>query len=71
MTFLIGRRGLLVLALVLGAGFAVPPGAVAQALPDYDAKAGMLNIGQTRSVRIPRSFTWPTPSKVPTRPRAR
>jgi carboxypeptidase C (cathepsin A) len=46
MTFLIGRRGLLVLALVLGAGFAVPPGAVAQALPDYDAKAGMLNIGQ-------------------------
>ncbi len=46
MTFLIGRRGLLVLALVLGAGFAIPPGAVAQALPDYDAKAGMLNIGQ-------------------------
>ena len=46
MTFLIGRRGLLALALVLGAGFAVPPGAVAQALPDYDAKAGMLNIGQ-------------------------
>jgi carboxypeptidase C (cathepsin A) len=46
MTFVIGRRGLLVLGLVLAAGFAVPPSAVAQALPDCDAKAGMLNIGE-------------------------
>jgi len=46
MTFLIGRRGLLVLALVLAAGFAVPMGAVAQGLPDYNASAGMLNIGK-------------------------
>jgi carboxypeptidase C (cathepsin A) len=46
MTLLIGRRGLLVLALVLVAGFAVPMSAVAQKLPDYNAAAGMLNIGK-------------------------
>jgi carboxypeptidase C (cathepsin A) len=46
MTFLIGRRGLLVLALGLAAGFAVPMSAVAQKLPDYNASAGMLNIGK-------------------------
>ena len=46
MTLLIGRRGLLVLALVLVAWFAVPMSAVAQKLPDYNAAAGMLNIGQ-------------------------
>lgn len=46
MTLLIGRRGLLVLALVLVAWFAVPLSAVAQKLPDYNASAGMLNIGK-------------------------
>ena len=46
MTLLIGRRGLLVLALVLVAWFAVPMSAVAQKLPDYNAAAGMLNIGK-------------------------
>ena len=45
MTLSSGRRGLLVLALVLVAWFAVPMSAVAQKLPDYDAKAGMLKIG--------------------------
>lgn len=46
MTLLIGRRGLLVLALGLAAWFAIPMTAVAQKLPDYNASAGMLNIGQ-------------------------
>jgi carboxypeptidase C (cathepsin A) len=46
MTLLIGRRGLLVLALGLAAWFAVPMSAVAQKLPDYNASAGMLNIGK-------------------------
>jgi carboxypeptidase C (cathepsin A) len=45
MTLSIGRRGLLALALGLAAWFAVPSSAVAQKLPDYNAKAGMLNIG--------------------------
>lgn len=46
MTPLIGRRGLLVLALGLAAWFAVPLSAMAQNLPDYNASAGMLNIGK-------------------------
>ena len=46
MTLLIGRRGLLVLALGLAAWFAVPLSAVAQKLPDYNASAGMLKIGK-------------------------
>jgi carboxypeptidase C (cathepsin A) len=46
MTLLIGRRGLLVLALGLAAWFAVPMSAVAQKLPDYNASAGMLKIGK-------------------------
>jgi carboxypeptidase C (cathepsin A) len=45
MTLSIGRRGLLALALGLAAWFAVPSSAVAQKLPDYNSKAGMLNIG--------------------------
>jgi len=45
MTLLIGRRGLLVLALWLAAWFAVPMSAVAQVLPPYTASAGMLKIG--------------------------
>lgn len=46
MTLLIGRRGLLVLALGLATWLAAPLSAVAQKLPDYNAAAGMLNIGK-------------------------
>ena len=42
----IGRRGLLVLALVLATLLAGPQGALAQKLPAYNAKAGMLNVGK-------------------------
>ncbi len=45
MTRSIGWRGFLVIALGLAAMFAAAPSAVAQKLPVYDAKAGMLNIG--------------------------
>jgi len=46
-TLLIGRRGLLLaLALGLAAWLAAPLSAVAQKLPAYDAKAGMLAIGK-------------------------
>ncbi len=45
MTRSIGWRGFLVIALGLAAMFAAAPSAVAQKLPAYDAKAGMLNIG--------------------------
>ena len=46
MTLLIGRRGLLVLALGLVTWFAVSMTAMAEKLPAYDAKAGMLKIGK-------------------------
>ncbi|MBP1606527.1 MAG: hypothetical protein H6Q08_1901, partial [Acidobacteria bacterium] len=42
MTISVGRRGLLALVLGLAALFAGPLNAVAQKLPAYDAKAGML-----------------------------
>ncbi|MCU0252880.1 MAG: hypothetical protein MUE61_22045 [Vicinamibacterales bacterium] len=45
MTQSIGRRGLLVIALGLAAVFAAAPGALAQKLPAYDARAGMMNVG--------------------------
>jgi len=45
MTISVGRRGLLALVLGLLALFAGPENAVAQKLPAYDAKAGMLEIG--------------------------
>ena len=45
MTISVGRRGLLALVLGLAALFAGPLNAVAQKLPAYDAKAGMLKIG--------------------------
>ena len=45
MAKLIGRRRLLALALGLATVFAAPLGALAQTLPAYNAKAGMLNIG--------------------------
>jgi len=45
MTIPVGRRGLLALVLGLAALFAGPLNAVAQKLPAYDAKAGMLKIG--------------------------
>ncbi len=41
----IGRRGRLLLALGLVAMLAAPFGAVAQKLPAYEARAGMLNVG--------------------------
>ena len=43
--FPIGRRGLLALALGLAVVWMVPQAAVAEGLPPYTAKAGMLNIG--------------------------
>ncbi len=46
MTLLIGRRGLLVLALGLVTWFAVSMTAMAEKLPDYNAAAGMLKIGK-------------------------
>jgi carboxypeptidase C (cathepsin A) len=45
MTRSIRRSGLPVIALGVAAMLAVAPGAMAQKLPAYDAKAGMLNIG--------------------------
>ena len=45
-TRLIGRRGLLVLALGLAAFLAGPLSAVAQKLPDFKASTGMLKIGK-------------------------
>jgi len=41
----IRRSGLLVIALGLAAMFAAAPGALAQKLPAYNAKAGMMNVG--------------------------
>jgi len=46
MTGLIGRRGLLVLALGLAALVGDPVRALARELPDYNAKAGMLTVGK-------------------------
>lgn len=46
MTISIRRSGLLVLALGLATWLAVSISALAQTLPDYDASAGMLNIGK-------------------------
>ncbi len=46
MTRSIGRRGFQVLAVVLVAMLAGPQSALAQALPPYNASAGMLNIGK-------------------------
>lgn len=46
MTCLIGRKGLLVLALGLAAWFAEPVKTVAQELPNYSTQAGMLTIGK-------------------------
>lgn len=46
MTISIGRRGLLILALGLVTWFAVSMTAMAEKLPAYDAKAGMLKIGK-------------------------
>jgi carboxypeptidase C (cathepsin A) len=45
MTRLVGRSGLLMLALGLAAWLALSTSALAQTLPDYGATAGMLNIG--------------------------
>ena len=45
MTISIVRRGLLSIVLGLAASFALSSSALAQKLPDYNAKAGMLNIG--------------------------